>query len=112
MRNKLYIVFPASATEAVLSAVLAERKECHTHSIPPDHAMVLGVVIAPPAALEASLSAKYLALPELHDHTEHLTQAHVDAFPASVGLTTADTTYSAMRKVHDTLGMAAMHPKS
>ncbi len=50
--------------------------------------------------------------PESHEATEHINQALIDVFPESVGLTVADTTFSAMKKIHLNLRMPAMQPKS
>jgi mRNA deadenylase 3'-5' endonuclease subunit Ccr4 len=73
---------------------------------------MLVVVMGPTADMETEFTAQYLAFPELHDPSEHLTQPLIDAFPASVGLSLQDSTFSALKKIHTSLGMAAMHPKA
>jgi hypothetical protein len=112
MRNKLYFVAPAADQAAIAATCSTGPREWHFHSIPPDHGKLLVVVIRPTPAMETEFTSKYLAFPELHDPSEHLSQAVVDAFPASVGLSTADSTFSALKKIHAAHGMAGMHPKS
>jgi hypothetical protein len=111
MRNKLYFVAPSSDQAAIAATCSAGPREWHFHSIPPDHGTLLVVVMNPTVTMEAEFTAKYLAFPELHDPSEHLSQAVVDAFP-DVGLSTADSTFSALKKIHAAHGMAGMHPKS
>lgn len=112
MRSKLYLVAPVAAQQAIASACLAAQREWHTHSLPPAHATMLVVVVSPPLALELDLCARYLAFPELHDPSEHVPRAVLDAFPADIGLTPADSTFAALKKIYAGLGFAAMHPKS
>jgi hypothetical protein len=112
MRNKFYFVAPVAEQPAIAAACAAVRREFHTHTVAPAHTSLLAVVMNPPLDVEAAFAAKYLALPELHDASEHLSQAVVDIFPVSTGLSTADTAFSALRKIHAAHGMAAMHPKS
>ncbi len=112
MRNKTYFVAASTETARVAEICTAARLEWHGHTIPPDHARTLYVVMRPGEAIEQEIAAKYLCFPELQDQSERITQALIDAFPPSAGLTLADNTYSAMKKVHTTLGMAAMHPKA
>lgn len=112
MRNKLYFVAPVAAQAAISAACADARREWHFHTIPPDHANLLMVVVSPNLDMEIAFTRHYLTFPELHDSSEHLAQAIVDVFPASVGLSTMDTTFSALKKIHASHGMAAMHPKS
>jgi hypothetical protein len=112
MRNKLYFVAPVTGQGAIAAACSAGPREWHFHSIPPDHGSLLVVVMNPTSSMETEFIAKYLAFPELHDPSEHLSQAVVDAFPVDLGLSTADSTFSALKKIHVAHGMAGMHPKS
>jgi len=112
MRNKLYFVAPRTEQATIAGTCAGAQREWHFHSIPPDHGSLLVVVIAPTLAMEMAFAAKYAAFPELHDASEHLSQAVVEAFPAGVGLSTSDSTFSALKKIHAAHGMAAMHPKS
>jgi hypothetical protein len=112
MRNKFYFIAPVSEQAAITTACADARCEWHFHTIPPDHVSLLVVMVSPTLDVETAVAAKYLAFPELHDASERLSQAVVDAFPSSVGLSTADNTFSALKKIHASHGMAAMHPKA
>jgi hypothetical protein len=112
MRNKLYFVAPAAAQAAIACACARKCREWHFHTIPPDHTSLLVVVVSPALDMEAEFTERYLAFPELHDASERIAQPIVDAFPASVGLSTADTAFSALKKIHASHGMAGMHPKA
>jgi hypothetical protein len=112
MRNKLYFVASASEQPAIASACASARCEWHFHSIPPAHSSLLVVVMNPAMDLETAFVQRYLAFPELHDASEHISHAIVDSFPGSTGLSTADTTFSALKKIHAIHGMAGMHPKA
>lgn len=112
MKTKLYLIAPIADTTALFDLCKVERHVMHTASIAPAHDTVLCVVREPSQQLHSTLSSKYLTFPDLHNQRTLLTTAHVAALPASVGVTTQDTTYEAMHKIHSSLGMPAMHPAS
>jgi hypothetical protein len=112
MRNKLYFVAQPGEQVAISAACAVGPREWHFHTIPPAHESLLVVVMNPTLPMEEEFSKRYLAFPELHDPSEHLSQKIVDAFPATTGLSTQDSTFSALTKIHTAHGMAGMHPKS
>lgn len=112
MKTKLYLIAPISDVATLFDLCAVERHVMHTASIAPAHDTVLCVVMEPSPQLHSTLTGKYLTFPDLHNQRTLLTSAHVAAFPASAGVTTQDTTYEAMHKIHSSLGMPAMHPAS
>jgi hypothetical protein len=94
MRNKLYFVAQPGEQVAISAACAVGPREWHFHTIPPAHESLLVVVMNPTLPMEEEFSKRYLA------------------FPATTGLSTQDSTFSALKKIHAAHGMAGMHPKS
>ena len=101
MRDKLYIAVPDSDSATVGKLCSDARCEWHCFS-------GILVVLEPTPALVMELSATYIALPDLHDHTETVEQSHLDAFPGH-GIVLGDTAYRAAKKIAATIPI--MHPK-
>ncbi len=106
MRDKMYFIAPNEALPEIRDRCVKSRREWHAHTLPPDHARSIVVVIEPPDSLAAEFAHEHVAFPDVNDHNETITLWHPwIAATAREG----ETTYKAMKRFAQTAPM--MHPK-
>jgi len=108
MKNKIYI----HATDGERDAIVRYAQENRLtwgYSTMADGAHLF-VVHDVGIHAEGYLVANFKTYPDMLDPAARLAAAHVALLPQGCGVTTEDSTYSAMRKVATHTGILAIHP--